>query len=193
MNRAAEIQRALRLASEIERKWEPAGQDAGGNADIRPWQPVRELTGEDRYSPWVPYGIPGFLRLALIALEAADPGNLRFLEVGCGPGTKMMLARDILGLDVHGIERDQAYAAQWEALGIQAEMTDAMTWDGYGNYGLVWVNRPLRSQVMEAGLEAIVRSGMAPGAVLAGANLVTRPPPSWTAAGDSQGLVHTGV
>lgn len=193
MNRAAEIRRALRLAGQVERKWEPAGPDDNGNVGIRPWQPARELTGEDRYSPWAPYGIPGFLRIMLVALEAADPGSLRLLGVGCGPGTKEMLARDVLGLNAYGIERNPAYAGQWEDLDIQAEVADAMTWDGYGMFGIIWVYRPLRSRAMEADLEARIWRQMMPGAVIAGANLVPGPPSSWTAIEDSQGPARTGV
>jgi hypothetical protein len=191
--RAEGIRRVLKLADEIERAWEPAGQDSAGSVSIRPWQPARALAGEDCYSPWAPYGIPGFLRLMLVALTAAGPGNLRLLQVGCGPGTKLLLARDVLGLDAYGIERYPAYTAQWEAFAVQAEVADAMTWDGYGDFGIIWVFRPLRSRAMEADLEARIWRQMAPGTVIAGANLTPGPASSWTAAEDSQGSARTGV
>lgn len=159
-SRPAEIRTALQLAARLDREW------------------MGRVPGTDhRYTPWMPYSIPEFLMMALEALPEADGDT--FLDIGAGVGTKMLLAREILGLDVHGIERVPEYAAQARQLGLDVEEADAAGWKGYGDYSLIWFNRPFRDRDAQAGLEARVWEEAAPGAVVICANLENPPPSSW--------------
>jgi SAM-dependent methyltransferase len=138
-----------------------------------PEDPGTRLT----YAPWMPFNIPAFENLLFDAFCEA-PGN-RFLEIGCGIGTKMLLAREFYGLDVFGIERVPEYVAQAVKLDLDVAEADAAGWYNYGAFDLIWFNRVFRDPVTEAALELQVWEDMAPGAVVMCANLNAPPPPGW--------------
>ena len=112
------------------------------------WQ--RGDVGHDdaRYTPWMPNpSWPDYV--ALLAEAMPDVEGPRFLEVGCGIGTRMLIAREMFGLDVSGIERVPEYVAQAKELGLSVECTDALGWEGYGTFDVVWLNRPFRDPEMD--------------------------------------------
>jgi trans-aconitate methyltransferase len=138
------------------------------------------------YLPWMPFNIHHFRNLLEEAIPSAVDiagDNPRYLEIGCGPGSKLLIARDWCGLDAHGIERSGEMAAAARSLGLDAETADALGWKGYGDYDLIWFNKPFRDPGLEAELEQQVWEDMAPGAVVICANL-ERPPPFVTALDD---------
>ena len=160
-SRAAEIRDALLAADQLDQAW------------------LRKVPEDDRrYAPWMPFNNDSFLGLGLAALRAAPGDPPSFLEIGCGIGTKMMLARVILGLDTYGIERVTAMAVQAAQLGGDVEVGDALGYGGYGKYDVVWFNRAFRDPVLQAQLEVQVWEDMRPGAVVMCANLEA-PPPGW--------------
>jgi trans-aconitate methyltransferase len=129
------------------------------------------------YLPWMPFSWPAFISLLAEALPETY-GN-RFLDVGCGLGTKMMLAEELFGLDVHGIERSPELAKAAREHWLTVDEADALTWDGYGDIDIIFLNRPFSDQALEAQLEDRVWQEMKPGAVVIGVNLVNPPPSSW--------------
>jgi predicted O-methyltransferase YrrM len=132
---------------------------------------------DPRFLPWMPFSWPEFI--AMIAEAVPELGGHRFLDVGAGIGTRMLLAREIFGLDVHGIERVEAYASvAGDQLGLTVDVTDALDYKGYGGFDLIWINRPVRDRELERQLESKIWSDMAPGAVVAFAN-IEAPPPNW--------------
>jgi hypothetical protein len=149
----------------------------------REW--MRKAAGRDdpRSTPWMPF--PLFDFIALVAEALPESAGDALLEVGCGIGTRMRVAHDLYGLDCHGIDRVPEYVAQATELlpegmpGVTAEVADALGWDGYGKYDLLWFNRPFADRVLQRQLEAQVWSDMKPGAVVIWANLETPPPPAW--------------
>jgi hypothetical protein len=155
---------------------------------------VREAAGAagSRNTPWMPYNLFDFLALLFEAVPLI-PDNGRFLDVGAGPGSKMVLAREVAGLDVTGIEVSDTLAALGRAIGLPVRTADARYWAGYGKHDCVWLNRPLRDAVIEQALEERVRAGMAPGAVLICANTETRPPQSWFIINDSWDDLRRGA
>lgn len=161
MTKPAEIRDVLRTATELdyEMSVHPGGRD---NPDCTPWMPF-----------------PMFDFIALTAEALQETRGDRFLEVGCGPGTRMLLAREIYGFDVTGIERTAAYAERGHQLGLKIEVADAMAWKGYGNFDLVWFNRPFRDRSLQRQLEAKIWDALSPGAVVMCANLENPPPSSW--------------
>jgi hypothetical protein len=159
--RAQALAATLHEVTRLDRQWmaSPAGRD------------------DPRSTPWMPFPLFDFIALVAEALpEAPDD---QFLEVGCGCGTRMLIARELFGLDVHGIDRVPAYVEQARELGLKAGVADALGWDQYGKFGLLWFNRPFRDPAMQRQLEAQVWAGMAPGAVVIAANLESPPPRGW--------------
>lgn len=129
---------------------------------------------DERFLPWMPYQIPGFLALLAEAVPAA-PGS-RLLGVGAGIGTKEWLAREIFGLGVSGIEISPELAAQAAGLGLDVACGDALDYAGYGDHDLIWLYRPCRDPDTEAALEKTIWDAMAPGTLILGAALENPPP-----------------
>jgi len=163
MSRASEIREAMQQAARLDRHW----QDS--------------MTGREdlgTYTPWMPSDRAQFLVLLAEAVTEA-PGD-RFLEIGAGIGTRMLLAQQIFGLEVHGIERVPEYAAQGGELGLDhLEVMDAATYDEYGKHDIVFFNRPFQNGLMQHELEQKVWAEMASGAVVIAMNLLAPPPPGW--------------
>jgi SAM-dependent methyltransferase len=152
----------LRMAVALDREWmkSPAGR---GNL-------ARNL-------PWMPF--PLFDFIALIAEALPEISGEKFLDIGSGIGTKMLLAREIFGLDADGLELVPEFAQQAQDLGFDVQREDALEFGSYGDYDLLFFNRPLQDQDLQARLEAKVWADMQPGAVAVCANLLSRPPENW--------------
>lgn len=150
------------------------------------WQGKTQQSAADkaRYTPFMPFNMFAYLALLgeAVAWFADDrPGrrDITFLDIGCGPGSKLLVTRDIYGLDAHGVDRDPEYVAAARSLGLSAEVADAARWTGYGRPDLIWFNRVLRDAAEQNALENRVWSQMAPGAVVMCANLEQPPPQAW--------------
>jgi SAM-dependent methyltransferase len=129
---------------------------------------------------WVPYSVDSFRSLLRVALRYA-PGR-RFLDAGCGIGTKCLLAAEA-GCAAEGVERVPEYAAQARAYGVTVHECDLADFTGWPDYGIVYVNHPLFDDTREAAFEQLVQQRMAPGAVLIKVHTRWPPPPrAWTAA-----------
>lgn len=124
---------------------------------------------------WEPYQLREFARLLELAIPEAPEAS--FLEVGSGIGTKCEYARRC-GLSVLGVELQAPYAEVAAALGVPTLLMDARDFTGYGSFGIVYVNCPLRDDAREAALEAHVRREMQSGSVLIQAN-DCGPPQGW--------------
>jgi trans-aconitate methyltransferase len=129
---------------------------------------------DDRFTPWMPSDAAQFLVLLIESMTEA-PGD-RFLEVGCGPGTKMLLAQNLFGLQVSGFDRIPEYIAAAREQGLDAEVADALAYDRYDQFDIVFLNRPCRDQVLERALERQVWSKMRRGSVLLAMNTESVPP-----------------
>ncbi len=160
--RAQHIRSTLATVTRLDAQWRVnlAGRD---NLDV--------------YLPWMPFSWPDFI--ALVAEALPDTPGDRFLDIGAGVGTKMTLARELFGLDVHGVERVPEYVAQARSQGLEVTEADALAWDGYGEFDLIFFNRPFFDVARQADLERRVWAAMKPGAVVIGANLLYPPPSSW--------------
>lgn len=129
------------------------------------------------YLPWMPFSWPDFI--ALVAEALPETTGDKFLDIGAGVGSKMMLAEEIFGLDVRGIERVPEYVKEARQRGLIVTEADALGWDGYCDYDLIFFNRPFFSQQRQAELEQQVWADMKPGAVVIGVNLLAPPPATW--------------
>lgn len=142
------------------------------------WLRQREAGRDDpKFLPWMPFSWPEFISLVAEALPEI-PGT-RFLDVGCGPGSRMLLARDIFGLDVQGFDRVPEYVNAATLAGFSVTCEDALEYKSYGDFDFIWMNRPIRDKDLQGRLEAKVWDEMSPGAVIGCANLDDRPPQHW--------------
>lgn len=165
MSAPDQIRETMATAARIEREWKG------------------KITPPDGSTGWMPSDPAQFLVLLIEAITESPEGANEFLEIGCGPGTKMLLAQEIFGLRAYGIDSEHEYIkAAWE-LGLTAEPADALGWGAYGDFGIVFFNRVFHGTgegaVKQAQLEAQVWADMAPGAVVIAMNLLDKPPSSW--------------
>lgn len=145
--------------------------------------------------PWLPFPIPQFIPLLADAVMVAPPtqgrgnylgremdepyGPPKFLDVGCGPGTKIRLAEEMFGLRGFGIDIVPRFVAEAQAHGVRAWVADAFEFgaeeggakiagqNGYADYQIVLVNRP---SSLQDELEHLVMERMASDAVLIAVN-----------------------
>jgi trans-aconitate methyltransferase len=160
--RTKQIRQTIATVNTLDREWraETAGRD---NLAV--------------YLPWMPFSWPEYVALVAEALPEAQGDT--FLDIGAGVGTKMMLAEEIFGLDVHGVERVPEYVKEARSRGMTVDEADALTWNGYGNHDIVFFNRPFFDASLQAQLEERVWQEMKPGAVVIAVNLLSPPPENW--------------
>lgn len=169
MSRAATIAATLLRAAQLDRDWQ------------------RRVPEDDRrYTPWMPFPASAFTAMLAEAVQSlaeygvpGDPGDIRFTEIGCGPGPNMLRARDVFGLSVLGFDRNLEYVSAACSLGLDADVADALTYGRYNWAHVTWFNRVARDAEIQAGIEAAVWRGVQPGSVVMCANLEGRPPASW--------------
>jgi trans-aconitate methyltransferase len=163
-SRSAQISVTLRRAVQLDKDW------------------MRAVDEDNRaYTPWMPFNSMEFLTLLAEADAAADvtsrtQRDLVFLDVGCGPGPKMLIARDLFGLDVRGFDRRGEYVSAARTLGLDAEVADAETYGGYGAADIIWANRVARDGQIQARIEQKMMRDMKPGAIVIMANMEIVPP-----------------
>lgn len=160
-DRSQQVRATIAAVNELDAEWR--SRDAGRD-DLA------------TYLPWMPFSWPAFT--ALLAEALPEVTGDRFLDIGCGVGTKMMLAQDIFGLSVYGVERVPEYVAAARKRGLVVEEADALGWNGYGDFDVVFFNRPFFDVERQAQLEQQVYRDMKPGAVVIAVNLIN-PPTSW--------------
>jgi len=90
----------------------------------------------------------------------------KFLEVGCGIGTKILLANAFF--DAHGIEIEDRNIALARILGAEtASKGDCLTYEGYGDFDFLYFFRPIIEPQKEAEFERRIHDQMKSGAVIA--------------------------
>lgn len=142
----------------------------------RKWQKQADIGDETMFAGWMPSDVAQYLVLLVEAIAEA-PGT-SFLEVGCGPGTKMMLARDLFGLDVTGFDRVPEFVGAAQQQGLNVACCDAFDFQAYGKFDIVFFNRPFRNREVQRDLERLVYSKVRRGAVIICMNLENQPPES---------------
>lgn len=141
------------------------------------WNGRRVTYARSDAVPFMPYPLPrftGFLMEAVQALRGAacytsdgHPATPAFLDVGCGPGTKMLLARQMFGLSVAGIDIAPEFIAEARYWELDAEVADAFDYKSYDQFDIVLVNRPSGRQDE---LEHVIADRMRPGGILIALN-----------------------
>ena len=139
-------------------------------------------TPPDLYSPEVgrhgdlPYPFTGFFRLMQmarrIALAQGRPRPLRFLDVGCGVGLKLVQAAAFFD-EVAGLEFDPARAAVARMFVSQSQRpqdralcADALDYDGYGAFDVIYSYKPLSDPDLLQQMEMRIITQSRPGTIL---------------------------
>ena len=112
----------------------------------------------------------------LTKLKEREPRRsaFRFLDVGCGIGNIIMLAKYTGFRQAHGIEFDQSHRKRFlnnndiyqSGSEVQVFWQDAMKFTNYGAYDVVYMYRPIHDYAMQGKLERIVSGTMKKGAYL---------------------------
>ncbi len=86
-----------------------------------------------------------------LALARGEPSQMRFADIGCGGGVKLVMARRFFG-KCTGVEYDAAYVRDGQEFlakvglkDIEIEQGDALTYEDYGKFDLIYFYRPMRS------------------------------------------------
>lgn len=146
----------------------------------------RYASREDSESPdswgYLAYPHSWFTQMLDAAVKACGAEHPRFIDLGCGIGTKL-LAAERAGCKALGIEHDPRLIAEARKLGAtvyEADLTEPETWHEPAiAYDIVWCNSPFRDPALEIQFEADVADAMRPGAVLMLGNRAGPAPQGW--------------
>lgn len=181
--RAATVAASLFRAAQLDRAWIGKAGDS-----------------DRRYTPWMPFPMHAFISMLAEAVTAVaeygtpDHGDdIRLLEIGCGPGPKLLVARDLFGLDALGFDRSAEYVAAARSIGLNADEADAEHYTAYSWPHITWFNRVARDADIQARIEARVWRDTRPGGIVMGANLEAPPPSSWLPVLDDWADLRRGI
>jgi hypothetical protein len=147
-----------------------------------------DLSEEDAHAfGYRPYALGAFGALLQVAVQAwseshqhASPQFL--LEVGCGIGTKLVLAAKVFHLQAEGFDASLKYVqaasdlCEEYAVGLgQVWREDARYYQGWNSYDIIFLNRPLRDYQEQLKLEETVYDEMSMGSVLILGNALSTP------------------
>ena len=162
MDTFTNVQSALKTAMAEDIAWLSHGRVPGQKPD-------------PTYNPWMPFQCAEFV--AMLAECVAEANGDKFLDVGSGIGTKVLLAERLFSLDAYGIEYDETMAAYANADDRRTLCWDALDAgaDGYEVPDIIWLYRPFRDGFKQAQLEHRIFENMKPGAIIAGAAWENKP------------------
>ena len=114
---------------------------------------------DDRYHPNASFSVLTFLA-QLQAIQKLCGVGARFLDVGCGLGNKVFLARE-LGFDAYGIEVNKAYVEfAREFVGSNRIFCqDGITYPDYKTYDVIYFYNPMPARELESAIINGARSG----------------------------------
>ncbi|MBL4919095.1 methyltransferase domain-containing protein [Szabonella alba] len=138
--------------------------------------PQSQVAGDLGCYPDIPFNAAGFITHAHAALRVAlalRPGRgLRFLDVGCGGGMKVLLASGLFA-QAEGFDYDPAYveaaAGAFHRMGAArcaAFHANALTFADYDRYDVIYFFQPMADPDSLRALEDRVIAGARPGTVI---------------------------
>lgn len=142
------------------------------HGDEYPWRNVK-FTKEERelgHFPYIPYYIEEFLKRMRRAMLHVQ-GEPHFIDVGCGIGDKLFLARELLGIQkVSGIEyNSQTFAtAQQKFGGLCTTLINGDAFDlDFSPYNLIYMYCPIERSPRMSNLFLHIARTAPVGAVIA--------------------------
>lgn len=120
----------------------------------------------DRYG-FVPFPCGPFLELVMeAAVHFHHDCNRKFLDVGSGVGTKLLMAA--ARFDAFGIEISPEMVSISKTFGCaKVFQWDALSYMGYGQFDMIYFYRPFRNAVMQGELESQIKSQLKTGGLVA--------------------------
>src|SRR5215831_11774913 len=122
---------------------------------------------DERWFGWIPVRLELFFQGMATARAELGLGRHRFLEVGCGLGTKLALAHELgfeaVGIDIHRPYLEVCWRTFPHVAASQCSMADFQNW---GEFDLVYVARPVTSVAAQMIASHRILEGMRPGALL---------------------------
>ncbi len=107
-----------------------------------------------------------------IALAQGRASPLRFLDVGCGSGSKLLAAATLFDR-ADGLELDRVYVEQAQNLLRHARhdrarvmQGDALSFDGYGDYDVIYFYEPIRNTELQVQLDRRIFATARKGTIL---------------------------
>ena len=126
---------------------------------------------EDISMPALKFGSLAHAALRVGLAQCRDT-PMTFLDVGCGAGMKVLQAAQLFQT-AHGLEYDPGYVEAAEAmLRVSGEgrcavfHADALTFDRYDDYDVIYFYRPMRNEALLEQLEKRIVSAARPGTIL---------------------------
>ena len=140
--------------------------------------PVPQAAGSAAHGCFadIPTRVSLFLEIAHLAyrllLARCHDGPMRFLDVGCGGGIKVALASGLFEI-ADGIEFDPGYAETarrtlplMRAQGSRIFECDALGFDKYAQYDVIYLYRPMRDDDLLRQLEGHILAQVRPGTII---------------------------
>jgi len=120
---------------------------------------------EDFYS-FIPCDVEGFLNVLVQTIDIlGEDKTKKFLDVGCGIGTKMLLASS--AFDVYGIEVRNKYIQVAKTLGMeQVFELNALDFCHYCDFDVIYFFTPIRNKELEKQLEIKIYTDAKDGAII---------------------------
>lgn len=125
------------------------------------------------YNPWMPFQMADFI--AIMSECVAQTSGGRFIDVGSGIGTKIAVAQSLFRLNAVGIEYDKEMMKYAYAKSRFTQLGDALLFEQYHWYDIIWLYRPFRDPLSQRKLEHKIYEEMKPGAIIAGGALESPP------------------
>lgn len=124
----------------------------------------------------IPLNIKPFEQLVRVAyrllLTQGKAHTAKFLDVGCGGGTKVLVASAHFA-ECHGLDFEEDYVAAGQRMlqltdsdTCQIFQADGLTFDQYDKYDVIYFYRPLRDDGLLAKMEDQIFSNAKPGTVI---------------------------
>ncbi len=125
--------------------------------------------------PFIPFDVGDFVKLVSVAPRHVMTGRgksapKRFLDVGAGYGTKVILAKTVLDQVTsyawcsHGIEIEKRYVDA--SLTHEVTLADGLTYGQYADYDIIYLYCPFSDPALQVKLQQAIIDGARPGAVV---------------------------
>lgn len=121
----------------------------------------------EKIHDWVPFPCGSFVDMCLDAFfMMGQDSSKKFLDIGCGIGTKVMLA-DVV-FDAYGFDLNEEYLNLAKQIGCKKVWKqDAFVYDNYKEFDFVYFYAPFKDESLELEFETRVYQQMKPGSLLA--------------------------
>lgn len=131
------------------------------------WYPLLDydVTADNEFNGPTPYPVSLFLEQEYVARSLLGLGR-KFLDVGCGIGTKLLLM-DYIGWSVTGLERIPEFAETASKMCPDADVLtiDAFDYLGYADHDFIYTYKPIRDNEKMAELLDFIVDGAKKGAL----------------------------